>query len=299
MRQSRLAPAKVNLFLHVGPVDPDGYHPIASLMVFADIGDRVSIDPADRLELSLEGEFTAELAGEDPERNLVLRVVRELLDRTGQGSRGMRLTLEKALPVAAGLGGGSSDAGAALKLVRDTLELSADDGLLGDIAAELGADGSACVAARPVVATGRGERLSPAPELPPLPAVLVNPRVVCPTGPVYRAFDALAEGRAGADLPPLADRYASVDAAIAAMTPLRNDLERPATTIAPPIASVLSHLNAQPETALARLSGSGATAFALCRTEGDMQALSARLLDRRPRWWVRACRLGGPWPGAT
>jgi 4-diphosphocytidyl-2-C-methyl-D-erythritol kinase len=293
---SRFAPAKVNLFLHVGAVDPEGYHPVASLMVFADVGDRLAITPADRLALRLEGDFAAELADEDPERNLVVRAARLLLDRAGVGSIGLRLTLEKALPVAAGLGGGSSDAGAALKLIRDALELSVSDATLAEIAADLGADGPACLAARPVLASGRGDQLAPAPELPVLPAVMVNPRVACPTGRVYRAFDEDSGPSAGEDMPALAARYPTIDATITALSVLRNDLERPAITVAPVIGEVMAALRQQPETLLARLSGSGATAFALCGAGSSAQALAERMAAERPQWWVRPCRLGGPWP---
>ncbi len=291
------APAKVNLFLHVGALASDGYHPVASLMSFADVGDRLRLAPAERFSFGLEGEFAGALAGEDPAGNLVWRAANRLLALAEAPPPALRLTLDKALPVAAGLGGGSSDAGAALTLLRDALGLAVDDSGLQEIAAELGADGPACLAARPVIGEGRGDRLSPAPAMPPLPTVLVNPRRPCSTGQVYRAFDALASAESGADLPRLAERYDSVASVAAVLADCRNDLEPPALSVCPEIAEVLASLRAAPEVRLARLSGSGATCFALCDTSEAATALAAGLSDRRPDWWVRACRLGGPWSG--
>ncbi len=290
------APAKVNLFLHVGPVDAQGYHPLASLMSFADVGDRLALAPAPApaFSLGLDGEFAPDLAGEDLAGNLVWRAALRLLEWAGAKPPALKLTLTKALPVAAGLGGGSSDAGAALKLLRDALDLKVDDAGLEAIAAELGADGPACLAATPLMAMGRGERLSPAPVMPHLPAVLVNPRVACSTARVYRTFD--AQGAAGgADSPELAARYDTVEAVVSMLTRRRNDLEAPAITVAPQIDEVLSLLRDRPQALLARLSGSGATAFALCATQAKAEELAAEVRARQPGWWVRPCRLGGPW----
>jgi len=295
LRQSALAPAKVNLFLHVGPLDAHGYHPVVSLMSFADVGDRLRLTPADAFSFAVEGDFAAALAGEDPARNLVWRAAHRLLEVAGASAPPLRLTLDKALPVAAGLGGGSSDAGAALKLLRKALSLDVDDAALLAIAAELGADGPACLTARPVIGEGRGDQLSPGPSMPPLPTVLVNPRLPCSTGQVYRTFDALPAPEKGADAPRLAAAYDSVAAVVELLAGCRNDLEPPALGVCPEIADVLAELRAAAETRLARLSGSGATCFALCDTLEAAQALAAAIRDRRPDWWVRACRLGGPW----
>ncbi len=294
LRTSGFAPAKVNLFLHVGPVDGEGYHPLASLMSFADVGDRLSLAPAEAFGFGLDGDFAAALAGEDPAGNLVWRAALRLLARAGAPAPALKLTLTKALPVAAGLGGGSSDAGAALKLLRDALGLAVDDAGLEAVAAELGSDGPACLAATPLMAKGRGEQLSAAPVMPRLPTVLVNPRVACSTGRVYGVFD--AQGAVGgADAPDLAARYDTVEAVIEILARCRNDLEAPAITVAPKIQDVLALLRDRPQTLLARLSGSGATAFALCATDAKAAELAAEIGAFRPDWWVRACRLGGPW----
>jgi 4-diphosphocytidyl-2-C-methyl-D-erythritol kinase len=289
-----LAPAKVNLFLHVAPLQPDGYHPLASLMTFADIGDRLELSAGETTGFDLEGPFAAALAGEDPAGNLAWRAVQSLLARFDARPAPFRLKLIKALPVAAGLGGGSSDAGAALRLVRDALVPEADDAVLMQIAAELGSDGPACLAARPVMAEGRGERLSEAPAMPVLHAVLVNPRVACSTGKVYRAYDERAEG--AADRPDMPKAFADVEAVLAFLARQRNDLERPALGVAPEIVTVLDALRRAPETRLARLSGSGATAFALCADDASAKALARRIVADQPGWWVESCRFGGPWP---
>ena len=159
-----LAPAKVNLFLHVGPVDGDGYHPLASLVAFADIGDRIMVAPSDHLSLVVEGPFAGGLEG--PGDNLILRALRALGEVAGIGEPPLAVMLDKRLPIAAGLGGGSSDAGAALKLAREVLGLPFDDDALADIAATVGADGPMCLHARTAWAEDRGDRLTPEPRLP-------------------------------------------------------------------------------------------------------------------------------------
>jgi len=283
------APAKINLFLHVGPTGADGYHPICSWMTFADLCDRLDLQPGSGVELDVEGPFAADLAGTPGVDNLAVRAARALLAAAGRRDAG-RLTLHKALPVAAGLGGGSSDAGAALRLLRRTLDLAVPDRELEAIAASIGADGPACLWRTPVIAEGRGERLSPAPRAPILDAVLVNPGVACSTGAVYRAFDA-ATG-ASADLRPrLPDAFDDLGDLVEALAACRNDLEAPAAAIAPETAEVLVLLRAAPECLLARLSGSGATCFALCADAEAAERLCAVILAARPDWWVRGCRL--------
>ncbi|MDB5459002.1 MAG: 4-(cytidine 5-diphospho)-2-C-methyl-D-erythritol kinase [Caulobacteraceae bacterium] len=287
MTATAFAAAKVNLYLHVAPPTPDGYHPIASLMAFADVGDEVSAAPAETLSLAIRGPFGAGLSAQDD--NLVLRAARALLAHAGRPDAGARLVLTKALPIAAGLGGGSSDAGAALRLLDAMLGLSLGEDRLEAVAAEIGADGAACLRGRMLVAQGRGERLSPAPAMPPLPAVLVNPGAPSPTGAVYRAYDdSGAPGDADRPEPPVLD---TVAAAAAWLAGCRNDLEPPALKLEPRIGEALAALAAAPESLLARMSGSGATCFALCETIGAAQTVADRLAARHPSWWVRACTL--------
>jgi 4-diphosphocytidyl-2-C-methyl-D-erythritol kinase len=287
------APAKVNLFLHVGAPAADGYHPICSLMAFADVGDVVRAQEAEALELSVHGPFAAALRGEGD--NLVLRAARALIGEARRPLRPIGLSLEKRLPVAAGLGGGSSDAGAALRLLREALELELDDARLEAVAAGLGADGAACLWARPVLAEGRGERLRPAPGLPAIDAVLVNPGVGVSTAEVYAAFD--AGGRFGDVAPPATPEAFEDTVELAAWLSLqRNDLEPPARIVAPAVGDVLDTLRGEPECLLARVSGSGGTCFALCRSDIEAEGLAERIEALAPNWWVRRCRLGGPWP---
>lgn len=292
MSASAFAPAKVNLYLHVGPPGVDGFHPLDSLMVFADIGDDVSMASGPGPALSLTGPFGAGLEAAD---NLVLRAARRLALRLGRAEPPPGLVLHKRLPIAAGLGGGSADAAATLRLLNLAWGDPLSAGDLEVLAADLGSDVPACIRSRPVFATGRGEVLSPTPDLPGLPAVLVNPGVVCPTGAVYRTFD--AAGRFG-DLSPISGPPTRDGPAGIAMwlSGLRNDLEAPAVLVAPVIATVLQRLRAAPETLLARLSGSGATCFALCPDSSSAARLAVILAGENPDWWVRACRLGAPLP---
>ena len=288
--RAALAPAKVNLFLHVGPVDAAGYHPLASLVAFADVGDRVTIAPAERLSLTVEGPFAAGLDG--PDDNLILRALRALGAAGGLGEPRLAVTLDKRLPIAAGLGGGSSDAGAALKLARDALGLDLDDAALADLAADIGADGPMCLHARTAWAEGRGERLTPEPRLPPLPALLINPGVASPTGEVYRAYDA-GPAAAGADRPgppPHWDAAAVIDW----LADQRNDLQAAATARAPAIAAALAAAAALPEARLVRMSGSGATVFALFDTPAAAAAAGLVLSARQPGWWIAPTTLGPP-----
>jgi 4-diphosphocytidyl-2-C-methyl-D-erythritol kinase len=295
MARAAFAPAKVNLFLHVAAPGADGYHPICSLMAFADIGDEVMAYEAEALELRVVGPFARALAGEGD--NLVLQAARALIAAARRPVAPFGLTLTKRLPVASGLGGGSADAGAALRLLREALRVQLDDAGLEALAASLGADGAACLWGAPVIAQGRGERLSPAPGLPVIDAVLVNPRVAAPTAEVYRVFD--AGGRFGDVSPPQApDAFEDATDLAAWLAGQRNDLQGCAIAVAPQVGDVLETLGGEPECLLARVSGSGGTCFALCRSDIEAQSLAERIEALAPDWWVQRCRLGGPWPDA-
>ncbi len=294
-RLRALAPAKVNLYLHVGAPEANGYHPLSSLVVFADLGDVVEVEPAEAFALEISGPFAAELT-DDPD-NLIARAARTFGDAAGFPRIPARFFLEKELPIASGVGGGSADAGAALRLMQALVGSSLGEEALAGAAAKLGADGPMCLASRPAIATGYGERLEPAPELPEVWAVLVNPRAPSPTGPVYRAYDQAIDPRGAA---PRQAPAAIPDAGALAefLAGTRNDLQAPAVRLTPPIGTVLEALEAAPETRFARMSGSGATCFALCADGDHARALAARLEAEHRGWWVRSCRLGGPWPEA-
>ena len=190
------APAKLNLYLHVTGRRADGYHLLDSLAAFSDIGDRLNVAPAPRLALAITGPFARDLAQDDPRKNLVWRAAEALAARLGR-TPDVALTLEKNLPVASGIGGGSSDAAAALKALAAHWQASLDERALCAIAAELGADVPVCVVARASFFGGIGDEIVPAPALPPAPLLLVNPGIALPTASVFRA-------RQGAFSPPRA-----------------------------------------------------------------------------------------------
>jgi 4-diphosphocytidyl-2-C-methyl-D-erythritol kinase len=257
---TELAPAKINLALHVRALMPDGYHRLETIFAFAEDGDRLSVEPDAALSLKVEGPFAAEL-GPAPD-NLVLRAA-EALRRAAGVSRGAALRLEKNLPIASGIGGGSADAAAALRLLARFWETDAP---LAPIARELGADVPACLAGRTVRGEGRGDVLAPvtAGALSGMPLLLVNPGVAMPTGPVFAAWDRIDRGPLATGDP--------IEAAIAG----RNDLESPAIRLCPIIGELLAWLGAQPGVMLARMSGSGATCFALFERRGHCAAAAAQ-----------------------
>jgi 4-diphosphocytidyl-2-C-methyl-D-erythritol kinase len=271
---AELAPAKVNLALHVTGRRADGYHLLDSLVAFPRVGDRLAAAAAPDLSLAVEGPFAAALAAGD---NLVLAAARLL----GPG-RGAALTLEKALPVASGIGGGSADAAAALRLLARLwdLPMPGTAALVG-----LGADVPACVAGVACRMRGIGERLDPV-ALPGFWLVLANPGVPVATGAVFAGL----AGRVG---PPLAPppAFADVRALAGWLAAQRNDLEAPACALAP-VAETLAALGAQPGCLLARMSGSGASCFGLFATVAPAEAAAAALRRARPGWWVAAAEVG-------
>jgi 4-diphosphocytidyl-2-C-methyl-D-erythritol kinase len=274
------APAKVNLTLRVLGRRDDGYHELDSLVAFAGIGDALSLDPAAAEGLSIIGPFASGLSG-GPD-NLVLRalsILREALPQLRAG----HIQLTKRLPVASGIGGGSADAAAALRLLARLNGLPTAHPALRAAAARIGADVAVCLEPRARIMRGIGEQLGPPLVLPPLFAVLVNPGLPVETASVFRRLG-LAAGethRGGAE--PL--RLPSQEPLIAALAACGNDLEGPARQLAPQIAETLEALAAQPGCRLARMSGSGATCFALFDDREASTAAARRLA--RPDWWVK------------
>ena len=286
MIRKRLAPAKVNLWLHVAAPDARGYHPLQSLVAFADIGDEVALIDGGTRCLTLSGPFADGLdAGDD---NLIFKAVRAFEAATGIQVAHHDFHLVKNLPVASGLGGGSADAGAVLHLLREAYAPDMSDDNLSAIAARTGADGVMCLWAKSALAEGYGERLKSV-SLPPVPAVLINPGVACSTPAVYRGFDEIGDF---STLAAVAEDIVNIEQLTQSLAATRNDLEAPAFALQPLITEVLADLAAQPQTRLARMSGSGATCFALCETDADAQILSRRMQGLRPAAWVTACRLG-------
>jgi 4-diphosphocytidyl-2-C-methyl-D-erythritol kinase len=282
------APAKVNLTLRVLKRRADGYHEIESLVAFADVGDTLCFSPGETLALSVRGAGAA-AAGEGDD-NLVLKAARAFAAGLPDVALGT-FELDKRLPVAAGLGGGSSDAAAALRLLAKANGIAADDPQLYEIARTIGADVPVCLDPRPRVMRGIGEVLSAPLSLPPLPAVLVNPGVALSTRDVFAGWKPAPGAAASLDLAALA-AAGSADAFLRLIAANANDLEAPAIAIEPVIADVLAALHAVPGCELARMSGSGATCFGIFSSAGAAGEAAATLRIPFPNWWVTACTLG-------
>jgi len=277
------APAKINLTLRVTGRRADGFHDLASLVAFAGAGDLLTLIPERPLSLAVAGP-TAALAGADAD-NLVLRAARAFSEAVPEARLGA-FVLEKRLPVAAGLGGGSSDAAAALRLLGALNGLAPDDPRLFEAARATGSDVPVCLDPKARMMTGVGDRLSAPLALPLLPAVLVNCGVGVPTPAVFRALGlAPGEDLPGPAHPPALPRERSALAAVLAAIP--NDLEPPAMRLAPEIARAMGILAASPEARFVRMSGSGATVFALTDTCRTAAALARRVLAQEPTWWVK------------
>ena len=282
-----LAPAKLNLYLHITGRRDDGYHLIESLIAFTDFGDELALTRADALSLHLAGPFAAELGQGDPKDNLVLRAAHLLEDwaRThGMESAGAGLTLVKHLPVASGIGGGSADAAAALLGLAALWHMPIDRLALAALGSRLGADVPACVEGRASMMEGIGERITPVQPLPPLPVVLVNPRIPLATPAVYRHFRE-HERIDPTQRPKPAGPFADAAALFSALATTHNDLQPAAIALCPEIARVLAALR-DTGAGLARMSGSGATSFGLFADKASAAAAAARIRAAEPGWWV-------------
>jgi len=281
------APAKINLYLHVLGRRSDGYHELDSLVAFAAVGDALHIEPADELDLAVTGPFAAQLAAEPG--NLVLRAARALARAAGRVPTG-RLVLNKRLPVASGLGGGSADAAAALRLLTRHWRLGeAGIAAAAAIAPALGADVPVCLASQTSRMSGIGEHLAPVGRLPPCGIVLVNPGFAVATADVFRtrtgAYSVAAQ---------LTPGWTDIAALVAELRQTCNDLAAAAIALHPPVETVIAAIAATGGCLLARMSGSGATCFGLFRTAGQAEAAATALA--RPGWWVwgGSLRADGP-----
>jgi len=283
------APAKVNLTLRVLGRRADGYHEIESLVAFAGVGDRLSLAPGGALALTVSGPSAAE-AGATAD-NLVLKAARALADRVPTVGAGT-FDLDKRLPVAAGLGGGSADAAAALRLLARANKLAADDPLLYAAARATGADVPVCLDPRTRLMRGIGEILSNPFKLPPLQGVLVNPGVALATKAVFARWKPPAAPVVPADLTVLT-AMSKRDQLVRFLLSQANDLESAAIALAPVVADVLLALSSQPHCELARMSGSGATCFAVFASAADAIKAAEAIHAEYPNWWVRATALGG------
>ncbi|MGE0739938.1 MAG: 4-(cytidine 5'-diphospho)-2-C-methyl-D-erythritol kinase [Hyphomonadaceae bacterium] len=280
------APAKINLTLQVGRPRDDGMHPLQSVTTFANVGDWVEARPADTLSLSVSGPFAAGLGGDD---NLVLRAARALAADVGRAPHAA-LSLEKNLPVASGIGGGSSDAAATLKALNQLWSLGLAEAGLTPIARQLGADVPVCVTAWPAWMTGDGEHVAPM-QAPALHGVLINPLTPLPTAEVFRAFDQMQLG--GAFEPSAPPAWPDAEAAFAGIATLGNDLTAPARALCPALAHVEGAVADDPRVRAVTLSGSGATVVALTNDESSAAELARELATREREWWIAPVLLGG------
>jgi 4-diphosphocytidyl-2-C-methyl-D-erythritol kinase len=273
----RSAHAKVNLWLNVVGRRHDGYHLLDSLVAFVDLADTLDVRPSDRLSLELAGSQAAGLAA-DPD-NLVLKAARLLADRAGVAPRAT-IRLGKHIPVAAGLGGGSADAAAALRALSELWRVALPEEELFDLAASLGADVPMCLAGHTALVSGIGERLQPAPALPPTAILLVNPGTPLPTRDVF-------EARRGpfSTAVPVTQPWHDLPELVTALVRRGNDLSDAAISLRPAIAEVLTFLHNSRGARYAAMSGSGATCFALYDSLGAAQRASASM---PPAWWRHA-----------
>ena len=280
----RRAPAKVNLALHVTGRRPDGYHELDSLVVFADTGDEIAVEPGERLSLAVDGPFAHQAPSDD--RNLALAAARLLRD-TGGVRDGAAIRLSKHVPAGAGFGGGSADAAAVLWALNALWDCGLAEGDLAALGLELGADVPMCVYGRNLRARGIGEAIEAAPAMPPLPLVLVWPGEPVATPGVFGRL----RRRRNAAIPDLWQELATVEDVAFYLAACRNDLEEPAMAVEPASGEALVRLRATPDCLLARMSGSGSGCFGLYATQAEAEA-AATALQQEPGWWVIASRAG-------
>jgi 4-diphosphocytidyl-2-C-methyl-D-erythritol kinase len=271
------APAKINLFLHVGDRRADGFHALQSLVVFAEVGDELELRRSATTSLSIQGPFAEGLDGGDD--NLVLKAARLM-------SLEAAISLTKNLPVASGIGGGSADAAAALRGLAQLWSLKDGERLARLAAPEIGSDVPVCVDSKPAWMEGRGEILTPVAGLPAMPMLLVNPGVSTPTAKVFRAL----QRRRGATLAPVLS-FGGPDDLLAFLRATGNDLEAPAIGLWPVIGETLTLLSAQRGALLTRMSGSGATCFGLFERGEDAERAANVIALAHADWWVRATRI--------
>lgn len=287
------APAKINLFLHITGRRQDGYHLIESLFVFTKQGDLLRFHNDDQLTLDVSGPFSGELEATKAEDNLVVRAAKALAQRAGVDCN-VRIELEKNLPVASGIGGGSADAAAVLVGLNQYWNLGLDEQELCSIGQALGADVPACISSTPVFVKGIGEQLSTVSA--PLNAGIV---VVNPLKPVStaRMFESFSDFRRNNELPPFEAPLSSTDKVIEDWNALNllttNSLQEPAEFICPEIGQIIKYLRNNSQAEMVRMSGSGASVFGLYHDKRAAQAVARRVREHAPGWWVMADEIGG------
>jgi 4-diphosphocytidyl-2-C-methyl-D-erythritol kinase len=280
------APAKVNLTLHIKGKRSDGYHELESLVVFADVCDELVFTPASEDRLSLEGPFAGLVDGE----NLVLKAKRAVASWLGVAING-DFRLKKNIPVAAGLGGGSSDAAAAIRALLKVHHRAEDAKTFIKQSATIGADVPVCLQNSAAWMCGLGERVTPVSGLTPLPAILVNPRIKVSTAAVFKTLNAKPLQSDEAGPPPVFPGWKDPEEAAAWLNGGRNDLEAPAIALEPAVETVLGTIRDLKGCLLSRLSGSGPTCFGIFSSQDAAARAASEIARSYPNWWVQATTL--------
>jgi 4-diphosphocytidyl-2-C-methyl-D-erythritol kinase len=280
------AKAKLNLTLEVLGRRADGYHEIRSLVAFAELADSVELEPDEDLALIVAGRFADALQSD----NLITAAAEAAKDAAPRITLGL-FRLVKALPVAAGLGGGSADAAAALRLLARANPTALTSDVVADIAVRLGSDVTVCLKSKPALMTGCGERVTPVRGFPPCAVVLVNPRLPLPTASVYGALNAPPFPGRSSEAAEFLDFGESFERLIGYATPRGNDLEAAALRLVPVIGEVLTTLKSIDGARFVRIAGSGPTCYALLATEAEAKAAADGLMAAHPNWWVASTTL--------
>lgn len=282
---SKIAPAKINLALHITNKRADGYHLMESMVAFADVGDEISVSLADTLRLEVQGRF-AHLCG-DVEHNLVLRAAR-LLQSHLKETRGAIITLTKHLPVGAGLGGGSSDAAMAAKLLLQLWQRIMPESELIEIISPLGADMAMCVIARPLIARGIGDEITLLDVFPTIPILMVWPDAMLSTIEAYRAYKHMDR-----PVPALPSATTELEPYLAALESTRNDLQQPAIACCAAVMEALLALETLPQQPLVRMSGSGACCIAYFTNADSAKKALETMRTHYPNWWSKCAYIKG------
>lgn len=292
-RLTDYAPAKINLSLHVGPPKDNGRHNLVSLVTFADIdaADVLSAEPASHFSLAVDGPFAIQSG--PAKDNLVLKAARAMNDALDGDVPPLAFRLQKTLPCAAGIGGGSADAGAALRLIVRAHGGDMAQTMAEAVAPLLGGDVLACFHNLPGFMTGEGDAFEPILSVPRLPALLINPGIACATGEVFGAYDEVAASEIP-EHPPLPDNRTALRAFVSWLHEnTRNSLQTPAMSMHPAITKTLATMQALPGVRMVRMTGSGATCFALFESIELAEDAADALQRQNPDWWVQSTLLGG------
>lgn len=289
------AAAKINLFLHIHKRLSNGYHELSSLVTFVDIGDVVTVEEADSFSFHVTGTFSKHFNDKDinpflDSENLVVKAARALSQVTDMPLN-VKVTLEKNLPIAAGLGGGSSDAAAAIWGLQELWGVERNAEYLPPLLKKLGADVPVCYSCRPSMVTGIGEHLAPAPDMPEIPIVLVNPMLPCSTEEIFLRFDAEKNQKIEHDQN---YHFGTLHDIVKTLKNSENDLYIPAKHVVPEIANIIHALDSRKECLFARMSGSGASCFGLFETYEQAEKASAEIKHDNPDWWVKTGWLNRP-----